>query len=70
MEKALGYDADGPIFDLQDAVPPSDKVAAHTLVRDALDRLHRHGPILMVRINALETGLSGDDLEAIVGSGL
>jgi citrate lyase subunit beta/citryl-CoA lyase len=70
MDKALGYGADGLIFDLEDAVPPSDKVAARALVRDALDRLHRHGPILTVRINALETGLSGDDLEAIVGSGL
>jgi citrate lyase subunit beta/citryl-CoA lyase len=70
MEKALGYGADGLIFDLEDAVPVADKAAARPLVRQALERLHARGPALTVRINALETGLAGDDLEAVVCPGL
>ena len=70
MDKALGYGADGLIFDLEDAVPVPDKVAARALVRAALERLQTRGPTLTVRINARETGLSEDDLEAIVCSGL
>ena len=70
MDKALGYGADALIFDLEDAVPVPDKVAARVLVREALERLQTRGPALTVRINARETGLSEDDLEAIVCSGL
>jgi citrate lyase subunit beta/citryl-CoA lyase len=70
MEKALGYGADALIFDLEDAVPMADKEAARVLVRQALERLHGRGPVLTVRINALETGYAGDDLEAVVCSGL
>lgn len=66
MEKALNYGADALIYDLEDAVPPADKTAARSLVRDALEQFHAHGPTLTVRINALETGIAGDDLEAIV----
>ena len=40
MDKALGYGADALIFDLEDAVPVPDKVAARALVRAALER-HR-----------------------------
>ena len=70
MEKALGYGADGLIFDLEDAVPVTDKVAARAMVAEALTQFHDRGPVLTVRINALDTGLSGDDLDAIVGPGL
>lgn len=70
MEKALGYGADALIFDLEDAVPTPDKVAARPLVRAALARFHNCGLALTVRINALETGMAGDDLEAIVCPGL
>jgi citrate lyase subunit beta/citryl-CoA lyase len=70
MEKALGYGADALIFDLEDAIPTADKSAARPLVREALEQLHDRGPTLTVRINALETGMAGDDLEAIVCPGL
>ena len=65
MAKALGYGADALIFDLEDAVPRLDKVAARSLVRAALERPQTRGPSLTVRINALETGLSSDDLEPL-----
>jgi citrate lyase subunit beta/citryl-CoA lyase len=66
MEKALGYGADALIFDLEDSVPVADKPAARPLVRAALARLYQRGPLLTVRINAVETGMAGDDLETIV----
>lgn len=70
MEKALSYGADALIFDLEDAVPGPDKALARVQVRRALDRLHDRGPLLMVRINALDTELASDDLEAVVCPGL
>jgi citrate lyase subunit beta/citryl-CoA lyase len=70
MEKALGYEADGLIFDLEDAVPAAAKAAARAMAAEALAQFHGRGPVLTVRINALDTGLSGDDLDAIVGPGL
>jgi citrate lyase subunit beta/citryl-CoA lyase len=70
MEKAIGYGADALIFDLEDSVPVAEKSAARPLVRSALERLPGRGPLGTVRINALETGMAGDDLEAIVTAGL
>lgn len=70
MEKALGYGADALIFDLEDAVPIAEKVTARAAVRAALERDATRSPTLTVRINALETGMAGDDLEAIVCPGL
>ena len=70
MEKALGYGADALIFDLEDSVPALDKRFARAHVRRALERLHGRGPCLTVRLNALDTGLAGDDLEAIICPGL
>src|SRR5262249_58873166 len=70
MEKALGYEADALILDLEDAVPGPDKASARVHVRQALDRLHDRGPLLTVRINALDTDLAGDDLAAVVCPGL
>jgi citrate lyase subunit beta/citryl-CoA lyase len=70
MAKALGYGADALIFDLEDAVPTADKVAARASVREALEHLQARGPTLTVRINALATGLADDDLAAIVCPGL
>src|SRR5258707_759493 len=70
MEKALGYGADAFIFDLEDSVPALDKCSARLHVRQALERLQGRGPCMTVRINALDTGLAGDDLEAILCPGL
>jgi citrate lyase subunit beta/citryl-CoA lyase len=70
MEKALHYGADALILDLEDAVPGAEKPSARAHVRQALEHLHGRGPLLTVRINALDTGLAGDDLEAILCPGL
>jgi citrate lyase subunit beta/citryl-CoA lyase len=70
IEKALDYDADALILDLEDSVSDADKRSARAHVRQALERRHDRAPLLTVRINALDTGLAGDDLEAILCPGL
>lgn len=70
MEKALDYGADALIFDLEDAVPPSEKPAARPMVAHALETFHHRGPVLTVRINALDTGMAADDMDAVVRTGL
>jgi citrate lyase subunit beta/citryl-CoA lyase len=50
MRKAPRYGADALILDLEDSVPDNGKVAARGL---------------FVRVNRLETGLTGEDLEAV-----
>ena len=70
MRKAPKYGADGLIFDLEDAVPEHDRPMARQLVRRVLEDLGAQGQTLFVRVNALDTGQTFDDFEAIVCSGL
>lgn len=65
MRKAPGYGSDALILDLEDSVPPEEKGEARLLVRKMLEELGAAGNTLFVRINQLDTGLTGDDLEAI-----
>jgi citrate lyase subunit beta / citryl-CoA lyase len=70
MQKAPQYGADALILDLEDSVPAADKPTARTLVRQAIEQLSAQRQALYVRVNALETGMTGDDLHAIVCTGL
>jgi citrate lyase subunit beta/citryl-CoA lyase len=70
MEKAPQYGADALILDLEDSVPYAEKGTARTLVRQAIASLAARGQRLFVRVNALETALTGDDLSTIVCAGL
>jgi citrate lyase subunit beta / citryl-CoA lyase len=70
MEKAPRYGADALILDLEDSVPLADKDTARTLVRQAIEQLSFRGHTVYVRVNALETGMTGDDLSAIVCTAL
>ncbi len=65
MRKAPQYGSDALIFDLEDSVPVPDKAEARVLVRKMLEELGGVKPTLTVRVNRLETGITGDDLEAI-----
>jgi citrate lyase subunit beta/citryl-CoA lyase len=65
MRKAPRYGADALILDLEDSVPPEEKTEARHLVRRMLEELGAAGQTLIVRVNRLETGLTGDDLEAV-----
>jgi citrate lyase subunit beta/citryl-CoA lyase len=62
--------ADAVILDLEDSVPMPDKETARLFVRDTLEEVAAGGSMVFVRINALGTGLSADDLDWIVRPGL
>lgn len=70
MDKAPQYGPDALILDLEDAVPIAEKAQARLLVRAAIERLRVRGVPVVVRINGLDTGLTGEDIEAIVTAGL
>jgi citrate lyase subunit beta/citryl-CoA lyase len=67
--KASGIGADGLILDLEDSVAPARKTLARDMVTELLG-----GPrgdwSFLVRINPLGTGLTLDDLAAVVRPGL
>lgn len=70
LERALGFDADVIMLDLEDSVPPDEKAGARDTVREWIPRLRRDGRRVMVRVNSLGTGLTQAELAAVVGSGL
>jgi len=65
MRKAPQYGADALILDLEDSVPVPNKAEARVLVRKMLEELGGQKLTLTVRVNRLETGLTGGDLEAV-----
>lgn len=70
IDKAPGYGPDALILDLEDAVPNEEKREARDIVRAGIERLHQRGVPALVRVNGLGTGLAGEDIEAVVTSGL
>src|SRR3569623_2473007 len=64
MEKALALGADALILDLEDAVAPAAKPAAREMVAAFLAAERR--ATLFVRVYPLDSGLSDDDLAAIL----
>lgn len=66
MEKATAGSADIVIFDLEDAVAPSEKPKARTLVREFLQSQAGSHDRLWVRINPLDGPYAVDDLAAIM----
>ncbi|MDP6226562.1 MAG: aldolase/citrate lyase family protein, partial [Dehalococcoidia bacterium] len=70
LERALAFNADVILVDLEDSVPPSEKVNAREMARDWVPRLQREGRRVMVRVNALDTGLTRDEVAAVMGPDL
>ena len=68
LSKALTCGADVIILDLEDSVAPANKPAARAIAAEAL-RQPRTGSRLYVRVNALDTGLTSDDVDAILPDG-
>jgi citrate lyase subunit beta/citryl-CoA lyase len=68
LDKALASGADAVIVDLEDSVAPDRKEAARqtaaAFVREAMTATAR--PRLLVRVNGLSTGLTDDDLDAVI----
>jgi citrate lyase subunit beta/citryl-CoA lyase len=68
--KAQTIGADALIFDLEDSVAPTEKAAARKRVAAWLDDRSPRAWSSFVRVNALDTGLTLDDLAAVVKPGL
>lgn len=69
LAKAPSYGADALIFDLEDSVPLAEKSGARQLARQYIDK-HKAGNLIYVKVNALQSGMLADDLDAIVTPGL
>ncbi len=67
LEKARSFDADVIVADLEDSVPPGEKVNARQIVARLAPSLSGEGRKVMVRLNSLDTGLTRDELSAVVG---
>jgi citrate lyase subunit beta / citryl-CoA lyase len=65
IPKAVAAGADGVAVDLEDAVAASRKEAAREATASALAALPPGGPVIAVRINAVDTGLAEADIEAL-----
>jgi len=74
LERALDFKADVIMVDLEDSVPPGEKLAARETAREWVPKLAkaagRSGRRIMVRVNALDTGLTRDELAALIGPDL
>lgn len=66
-EKAVIAGADAVILDLEDSVPQEMKAETRDMVAETIRDLARNHPQVgvYVRLNALETGMMGDDLERV-----
>ena len=70
IRKAPQYGSDALILDLEDSVPDAEKAEARVIVRKMLEELGGGRQALFVRVNRLETGMTGDDLEAVISKNL
>jgi citrate lyase subunit beta/citryl-CoA lyase len=70
VSKAPTFPADIITLDLEDSVPPAEKLKAREIVRENLKYAAQGGAEVYVRINNWETLLTNDDLEAVVHEGL
>ena len=66
LEKATGFATDAVVADLEDSVPMAEKPAARDLVADMIPALAKSGQRVIVRVNSLDTGLTVDDIAAVV----
>ena len=70
LERARSFSADIIMVDLEDSVPPSEKLTARDLAHEWVPTLANEGQQVVVRVNSLDTGLTRDELASVVGPGL
>jgi citrate lyase subunit beta/citryl-CoA lyase len=70
IDKAPKYGPDALILDLEDAVPIAEKAEARKIVRAGVGRSRERGVPIVVRVNGVNTGLTAEDVEAVVTAGL
>ncbi|TPL95245.1 CoA ester lyase [Mesorhizobium sp. B2-3-12] len=67
LEKGFGAGADVVIVDLEDSVAPQNKAQAREIAaRFILERRRQTNSAIYVRVNDLSTGLTDDDLAALI----
>lgn len=70
MEKARDLPADALVLDLEDSVPPQEKERARETVSAYISRMFKKGRPVLVRINPFLSGLTDEDLSAVLVPGL
>jgi len=70
LERVREFNADTIMYDLEDSVPPAEKVNARDMARQWVPDLRIAGRRVMVRCNGLDTGLTRDELAAVIGPDL
>ena len=74
LERAISFDADIIMVDLEDSVPPGEKAPAREVAKEWVTKLAKEAPRpsrkIMVRVNSLDTGLTRDDVASVVGADL
>jgi citrate lyase subunit beta/citryl-CoA lyase len=70
VEKAPSSGADVICLDIEDSVPPAEKVRARGLAAEAIASIRRGPYSLFVRVNGPHTGLMEDDLLGVLRPGL
>jgi citrate lyase subunit beta/citryl-CoA lyase len=70
IERARSLSPDAIIFDLEDSVPPDEKLRARQIVREAIPDFRRPGRQIWVRINSTYSLLAKDDIRWVVVPGL
>jgi len=70
LEKAVNFNVDFVVADLEDSVPPAEKSSARDTVAEMAPVLKKNGQHVIVRINALDTGLASEDIDAVVSESI
>lgn len=70
IQKTGSLPADAIILDLEDAVPMVEKETARIFSKDGIPVIKAEGPDVFIRVNAMTTGLTAQDLKATISEGL
>jgi citrate lyase subunit beta/citryl-CoA lyase len=70
LEKARSFNSDIIMYDLEDSVPPNEKVTARNMATKWVPELQNAGRRVMVRCNALDTGLTHEEIGAVMSPSL
>lgn len=62
LEKAQTFNADIIMIDLEDSVPYAQKISAIPIAKKWSEILHTSGKTVMIRLNALDTGLTKNEM--------
>ena len=68
LEKASSADTDILVPDMEDSVPDNEKHNARNLISEKLSTLSGKNQSIIPRVNALDTGLTFDDIRAVVSN--